>query len=48
MNNRKLNFVFMITDSQRKDMVGAYGNPWVDTPNLEDLFVDLTREEVAV
>ena len=47
MNNRKLNFVFMITDSQRKDMVGAYGNPWVDTPNLDRLAHEGIRFERA-
>ena len=31
------NFVIIMTDSQRKDMVGAYGNPLMDTPNLDRL-----------
>jgi uncharacterized sulfatase len=32
-----VNFVFIITDTQNKSMIGAYGNPKVDTPNLDRL-----------
>ncbi len=32
-----MNFVFIMTDTQNKSMVGAYGNPAVDTPNLDRL-----------
>jgi len=30
-----MNIVFIMTDTQNKSMVGAYGNPAVDTPNLD-------------
>lgn len=30
MTEKKLNNVFIIVDSQRKDMVGVYGNPAMD------------------
>lgn len=42
-----MNFVFIITDTQRKDMVGAYGNSWVDTPNLDRLAEEGVRFERA-
>lgn len=42
-----MNFVFIITDSQRKDMVGAYGNPAMDTPNLDRLAQEGIRFENA-
>lgn len=32
-----MNLIFIITDSQMKSMVGAYGNPQADTPNLDRL-----------
>lgn len=32
-----MNLVLIITDSQMKAMVGAYGNPTADTPNLDRL-----------
>ena len=32
-----MNIVLIMTDTQNKSMVGAYGNPWVDTPNLDRL-----------
>jgi len=32
-----MNFVYIMTDSQSKSMVGAYGDPQVDTPNLDNL-----------
>jgi arylsulfatase A-like enzyme len=31
------NVVVVIIDSLRKDHVGAYGNPWIKTPNLDAL-----------
>jgi arylsulfatase A-like enzyme len=31
------NVVVVIVDSLRKDHVGAYGNPWIETPNLDSL-----------
>jgi arylsulfatase A-like enzyme len=32
-----MNVVLVIIDSLRKDHVGAYGNPWIKTPNLDAL-----------
>ena len=32
-----MNFVFIMTDTQNLSMVGAYGDPSVDTPNLDRL-----------
>lgn len=32
-----LNVVLVIVDSLRRDHVGAYGNPWIQTPNLDAL-----------
>jgi arylsulfatase A-like enzyme len=32
-----MNVVVVIVDSLRKDHVGAYGNGWVKTPNLDAL-----------
>ncbi len=31
------NVVLIILDSLRKDHVGAYGNDWIETPNLDAL-----------
>lgn len=47
MNGKNMNFVFIITDTQRKDMVGAYGNARVDTPNLDRLAQEGIRFENA-
>src|ERR687890_2783315 len=33
----KVNVVVVIIDSLRKDHVGAYGNSWIKTPNLDAL-----------
>ena len=33
----QLNFVFIMTDTQNRSMVGAYGYPRADTPNLDHL-----------
>jgi arylsulfatase A-like enzyme len=33
----RMNVVVIIIDSLRKDHVGAYGNPWIETPNLDAL-----------
>ena len=35
----KRQIVFIMTDSQRKDMVGCYGNPDMKTPCLDKLVV---------
>ncbi len=32
-----MNIVFIMTDTQNTSMVGAYGQPSVDTPNLDRL-----------
>lgn len=37
MSTRPPNIVFLMTDTQGRDMVGAYGNRKVDTPNLDAL-----------
>ncbi len=42
-----MNFVFIMTDTQNKSMVGAYGNPKVDTPNLDKLASSGIRFERA-
>ena len=42
-----MNFVIIMTDTQNKDQVGAYGHPAVDTPNLDRLAADGTRFERA-
>ncbi|MHA2269759.1 MAG: sulfatase-like hydrolase/transferase, partial [Promethearchaeota archaeon] len=33
--SRKRQIILIITDTQRKDMVGCYGNPDLHTPNLD-------------
>jgi uncharacterized sulfatase len=42
-----MNFVFIMTDTQNKSMVGAYGNPDVDTPNLDRLAAEGIRFDNA-
>ena len=42
-----MNFVFIMTDTQNKDMVGAYGRPQMDTPNLDRLAAGGIRFERA-
>src|SRR3712207_1350499 len=37
------NVVLVIIDSLRKDHVGAYGNDWIQTPNLDALAKDSLR-----
>jgi arylsulfatase A-like enzyme len=32
-----MNVVLVIIDSLRNDHVGAYGNDWIQTPNLDAL-----------
>ena len=34
---KRPNFVFIMTDTQTKSMIGAYGDPKMDTPNLDRL-----------
>lgn len=42
-----MNFVFIMTDTQNRSMVGAYGNPAVDTPNLDRLAAEGIRFDRA-
>ena len=37
VNDEQMNVVVVILDSLRKDHVGAYGNDWIQTPNLDTL-----------
>jgi arylsulfatase A-like enzyme len=37
------NVVLVIVDSLRRDHVGAYGNPWIKTPNLDALAKESLR-----
>jgi arylsulfatase A-like enzyme len=38
-----MNVILIILDSLRKDHVGAYGNPWIKTPNLDTLAKESLR-----
>jgi len=38
-----MNFVIIMTDTQNRDMVGAYGNNAVNTPSLDRLAADGIR-----
>jgi len=42
-NDGKMNVVVVILDSLRRDHVGAYGNDWIQTPNLDALAEDSLR-----
>lgn len=42
-----MNFVIIMVDTQNKSMVGAYGNPKMDTPNLDRLAREGIRFERA-
>jgi len=42
-----MNIVFIMTDTQTKDMVGCYGQPQMDTPNLDRLAAEGIRFERA-
>src|SRR5918911_63956 len=39
----RMNVVLVILDSLRKDHVGAYGNDWIKTPNLDSLAKESLR-----
>ena len=41
--NSGMNVIVVIIDSLRKDHVGAYGNPWIKTPNLDALAKESLR-----
>jgi len=30
-----MNIIFVVTDTLRADYIGAYGNPWIKTPNID-------------
>lgn len=36
-NPERPNILFLLTDDQRMDAVGAYGNRWIQTPNIDRL-----------
>ena len=36
-SNSRPNVLLIVTDQQRFDTLGCYGNPYVDTPNLDKL-----------
>ena len=38
-----MNLILIIIDSLRKDHVGAYGNEWIKTPNLDAFFRESVR-----
>jgi len=38
-----MNFILVIIDSLRKDHVGAYGNDWIKTPNLDSFARESVR-----
>ncbi len=42
-----MNFVFIMTDTQNRSMVGAYGHRQVDTPNLDRLAAEGVRFDRA-
>jgi arylsulfatase A-like enzyme len=42
-NTDDVNVVLVIVDSLRKDHVGAYGNDWIQTPNLDALAEESLR-----
>ena len=37
MTNNQPNILFILTDQQRQDSLAAYGNDWIETPNLNAL-----------
>ncbi|MDQ3793218.1 MAG: sulfatase-like hydrolase/transferase, partial [Actinomycetota bacterium] len=41
------NVVLVIIDSLRKDHLGAYGNDWIETPNMDALAKESLRFERA-
>jgi uncharacterized sulfatase len=44
---RRRQIIFIMTDTQRKDMVSCYGNPAMKTPNLDRLAAEGMRFEKA-
>src|SRR5919106_3040743 len=43
-----MNVILVVLDTLRKDYVGAYGNPWVKTPNLDAVAATGTRFDRVV
>lgn len=46
-NNKPSNILFVMTDQQRVDSIGAYGNDWVETPTLDSLACNGLRFDQA-
>lgn len=42
-----MNLILIVIDSLRKDHVGAYGNPWIRTPNLDQFAKESVRFDRA-
>ena len=42
-----MNFILVIIDSLRKDHIGAYGNDWIKTPNLDEFSEESVRFDRA-
>ena len=47
MSKKRLNIVFIMTDTQNREMVGCYGNPGMNTPNLDRLAAEGIRFDRA-
>ena len=47
MVQKQKNVVLILTDQLRKDCIGAYGNPYVRTPNLDQLAAESIRCECS-
>lgn len=43
MKNRKPNIVFVLTDDQGYGDLGCTGNPWIQTPNIDEFYGDSVR-----
>ena len=47
MSGEARNVILFLTDQQRKDSIGAYGNSLIRTPNLDRLAAEGVRFERA-
>ena len=43
-----MNIALILTDTQRKDMAGAHGQPVVDTPDLDSLLDETDRSRAPM